>query len=189
MTHPKWQSQGQKESSVKEGTSFLEQGSLMHAFPASLSFSSSHILPCCFCWAGGLNHSQFSEVSFQGRQVLRLCNYMVNHSGRTAQAHSHVVSSTGCGIFLQLQRSRNNPICRIKPLLRVLTVLTKPLRSPPRSNYNNPMGSHGGWKNPLQRRFNPQVWVNKMWIYQEKINIQERSHSLENYKWPRLAQN
>lgn len=67
------------------------------------------------------SQAQFREVSFQGRQVLRLHNRLVNHSGRSPRAHSPVVSSMGCGICQQLQRSLNNVVCKIKPLFRVLT--------------------------------------------------------------------
>lgn len=110
MTCPKWQSQSQE-----EGTS-LEQGhwyrSSLPPFLLSLTCTSLLLLLS----QRVKSQPQLGKVCFQGRQVLRSYNCLVNHSKQSPQAHSPVVSSMGCGICQQLQRNLDDPACETKPL-------------------------------------------------------------------------
>lgn len=81
MTYPKSQSRGQE-----EGTS-LEQGhSRVDSLPSSLLLL-AHTSLLLLLSQRAKSQPQLGKFCFQGRQVLRSHNCLVNHSGRSPQAH------------------------------------------------------------------------------------------------------
>lgn len=110
MTCPKWQSRGQE-----EGTTPGQGHSCMGSLPP-FSGSCAHTSLLLYQSRRAKSQPQLGEVSFWGRQVLRSQSCLVNHSGRSPQTHSPVVSSTGCDICQQPQRSLDKPFCMMKPL-------------------------------------------------------------------------
>ena len=168
MTHPKWPSQGQKESITKGVTLSLELGSL----PPLLS-PHTHFL-VTFAKQEAKSQPWFWEVSFQGRQVLSLLNRMVNHSGWKV-----TLSSFSCGQLhgawpLSTAVGKPEQSClKIKPLLWVLTVLTYLWGSLHAAAMTTPWAGAGDAEALYQDHLTPSL--GKMDLL-EKINLQERGH-------------
>lgn len=93
-------------------------------FPPILpSLACTHIL-VAFAKPEGEITATAWKVSFPGKTGAEVTQLSGESLWMVTSSTSPVVSSMGCGICQQLQRSLDNPVCEMKPLLRVLTVLT-----------------------------------------------------------------